>query len=130
MDLVKKLSVFTSLTLSSVILEHYIFTNTSYKSNTNSSNNVNNESNNSSNLLHLLNNNDESKSRIFELLKMNEIIYGKTLINKKFIHLSNPYNLYIKDIYGLDDKVKYKHFENYDFNKLSDFFLNIHIFVN
>jgi len=47
---------------------------------------------------------------------------------KKYSNLSVPFNRNIKYIYGLPHY--YIEYENYDFNKLSDFFLNIHIFIN
>lgn len=58
-----------------------------------------------------------------------KVFTGQSQLNKKYAYLSTPFNRQIKDIYLVDD-VEYKTFENYDFNKLSDFFLNIHIFVN
>ena len=46
----------------------------------------------------------------------------------KNLNLSVPFNRNIKYIYSLPHY--YIEYENYDFNKLSDFFLNIHIFIN
>jgi len=48
---------------------------------------------------------------------------------KNQIHLSIPFNRKVKYIYGLDT-FYYQDYENYNFNKLSDLFLNIHIFIN
>ncbi len=47
---------------------------------------------------------------------------------KNILHLSTPFNRKIKYIYNLP--FFYTEYENYNFNKLSDFFLNIHIFIN
>ena len=44
-------------------------------------------------------------------------------------HISIPFNRKIKYIYNLDN-FYYMDYENYNFNKLSDLFLNIHIFIN
>lgn len=54
---------------------------------------------------------------------------GDSQLNKKFGYFTIPFNRKIKYIYNIDS-VDYPEYENYDFNKLSDFFLNIHIFVN
>ena len=45
------------------------------------------------------------------------------------LHLSTPFNRKIKYIYNLEN-FYYMDYENYNFNKLSDLFLNIHIFIN
>jgi hypothetical protein len=47
---------------------------------------------------------------------------------KKFLNITTPFNRQIKQIYDLP--YVYPEYENYNFNKLSDFFLNIHIFIN
>jgi hypothetical protein len=47
---------------------------------------------------------------------------------KNILHLSTPFNRKIRHIYSLP--FFYAEYENYNFNKLSDFFLNIHIFIN
>jgi hypothetical protein len=47
---------------------------------------------------------------------------------KEYMHISTPFNRQIKYIYNLPSH--YANYENYNFNKLSDFFLNIHIFIN
>lgn len=46
----------------------------------------------------------------------------------QMLNISIPFNREIKKIYDLD--IYYVDYENYDFNKLSDLFLNIHIFIN
>lgn len=48
---------------------------------------------------------------------------------KNYFHLSIPFNRKIKYIYDLEN-FYYIDYENYNFNKLSDIFLNIHIFIN
>ena len=48
---------------------------------------------------------------------------------KQNFHLSIPFNRKVKYIYNLDS-FYYIDYENYNFNKLSDLFLNIHIFIN
>jgi len=48
---------------------------------------------------------------------------------KQYFHLSIPFNRKVKYIYNLDS-FYYIDYENYNFNKLSDLFLNIHIFIN
>ena len=57
-------------------------------------------------------------------------IYDQLFNNqyKHILHLSTPFNRKIKYIYNLP--YYYTEYENYNFNKLSDFFLNIHIFIN
>jgi hypothetical protein len=71
---------------------------------------------------------------IESLLKYNDILdilqEEKVLRNqyKNMLHLSTPFNRKIKYIYNLP--FFYTEYENYNFNKLSDFFLNIHIFIN
>jgi hypothetical protein len=55
-----------------------------------------------------------------------DIILGNEM--KKYINLSTPFNRKTKYIYDLP--FTYPEYENYNFNKLSDFFLNIHIFIN
>lgn len=62
-------------------------------------------------------------------IELKDVFLGKSDINKKFNYLTTPFNRKIQQIYNISD-VKYKLYENYDFNKLSDIFLNIHIFVN
>ncbi len=47
---------------------------------------------------------------------------------KNQFHKSIPFNRKIKYIYNLP--FYYCEYENYNFNKLSDLFLNIHIFIN
>jgi hypothetical protein len=59
-----------------------------------------------------------------ELFNSNLIFSDKD----QLLNLSIPFNREIKKIYDLD--VYYVDYENYDFNKLSDLFLNIHIFIN
>ena len=66
---------------------------------------------------------------MIENLKYSFLLNNSNSVNKKYVHLSNSYNKLYKDVFQIKD-VKYKTIENYDFNKLSDFFLNIHIFVN
>lgn len=67
-----------------------------------------------------------------KLNDLNEIFKAKDLIfnnqQKNLMHLSTPFNRTIKEIYNLP--FYYADYENYNFNKLSDFFLNIHIFIN
>lgn len=46
----------------------------------------------------------------------------------QLLSLSIPFNREVMKIYDLD--LFYVDYENYDFNKLSDLFLNIHIFIN
>jgi hypothetical protein len=60
-----------------------------------------------------------------QIFQANEIIFKP---NKKYVHLTTPFNRKIKEIYDLP--FYYNDYENYNFNKLSDFFLNIHIFIN
>lgn len=48
---------------------------------------------------------------------------------KNYYHISIPFNRKVKFIYNLDN-FYYMDYENYNFNKLSDLFLNIHIFIN
>jgi hypothetical protein len=48
---------------------------------------------------------------------------------KNNYHISIPFNRKVKYIYNLDN-FYYMDYENYNFNKLSDLFLNIHIFIN
>jgi hypothetical protein len=48
---------------------------------------------------------------------------------KNNLHISTPFNRNVKYIYDLDN-FYYMDYENYNFNKLSDLFLNIHIFIN
>lgn len=63
---------------------------------------------------------------------LNQIFLKKDVIlnneMKKYTNLSTPFNRKIKYIYDLP--FEYPEYENYNFNKLSDFFLNIHIFIN
>lgn len=61
--------------------------------------------------------------------ELNSVFSGNTNLNKRYRYVSTPFNRVIKEIYGIEF-VEYKNYENYDFNHLSDFFLNIHIFVN
>ncbi len=62
----------------------------------------------------------------------NKLFQNKNLILgdeiKKYVNISTPFNRKIKYIYDLS--FIYPEYENYNFNKLSDFFLNIHIFIN
>ncbi len=61
-----------------------------------------------------------------KVLMNKESILGNEM--KKYINLSTPFNRNIKYVYDLP--FNYPEYENYNFNKLSDFFLNIHIFIN
>lgn len=61
-----------------------------------------------------------------EIFEKKHIILGNEM--NKYINLSTPFNRKIKYIYDLP--FVYPEYENYNFNKLSDFFLNIHIFIN
>lgn len=63
-------------------------------------------------------------NKIFE--KKDAIIYNNDV--KKYVNITTPFNRKIKYIYDLG--FVYPEYENYNFNKLSDFFLNIHIFIN
>jgi hypothetical protein len=75
-----------------------------------------------------------TKPQINKLLKANdlvEIFQEDRIFKNQFknmLHLSTPFNRKIKYIYNLP--FFYTEYENYNFNKLSDFFLNIHIFIN
>ena len=60
------------------------------------------------------------------LLKNKNIIIENQM--KKYLNISTPFNRKIKYIYDLS--FFYPEYENYNFNKLSDFFLNVHIFIN
>ena len=75
------------------------------------------------------NNNRFNKILNDELLTLNDVIYNKSKINKKYQHLSLSYNVLFEEIFSIEG-VRYSKYENYDFNKLSDLFLNIHIFIN
>ena len=78
----------------------------------------------------LMNVNTNDVEAIFENhLKLNNLLYYKLGYNKPFQFLSYSFNNKIKDIFNIDS-VEYKSNYNYDFNKISDFFLNIHIFFN
>ncbi len=61
-----------------------------------------------------------------EIFQINDQIFKNQY--KNILHLSTPFNRKIKYIYNLP--FFYTEYENYNFNKLSDFFLNIHIFIN
>jgi hypothetical protein len=63
---------------------------------------------------------------ICEIFQIHDTIFKNQY--KNILHLSTPYNRKIKYIYNLP--FFYTEYENYNFNKLSDFFLNIHIFIN
>lgn len=71
----------------------------------------------------------ESKSslNLRQIFQLNNLILGN--YDKKHLHLSIPFNRSVAKIYKLDH-FYYIDYENYNFNKLSDFFLNIHIFIN
>ncbi len=62
-----------------------------------------------------------------KLFESENIILREQLKNN--YHISIPFNRKIKYIYNLDN-FYYMDYENYNFNKLSDLFLNIHIFIN
>jgi len=67
--------------------------------------------------------NHELLGKLFEI----EPYFSKQQLTK-FSNISVPFNRKIKEIYELPHY--YIEYENYDFNQLSDFFLNIHIFIN
>lgn len=86
------------------------------------------------------NSKDEDCNKIseFEITELNKFPIRKIFQAEKFIlreplkknfHISIPFNRKIQYIYNLDS-FYYIDYENYNFNKLSDLFLNIHIFVN
>jgi hypothetical protein len=64
--------------------------------------------------------------KIFKIMKAEKYILNDQLKNK--LNVSTPFNRKIKYIYDLP--FYYVEYENYNFNKLSDLFLNIHIFIN
>jgi hypothetical protein len=65
-----------------------------------------------------------NKDSILQILDK-ELIFGES---EQILNISIPFNRDIRRIYDLD--LYYVNYENYDFNKLSDLFLNIHIFIN
>ena len=71
--------------------------------------------------------------RRYKELPLNKIFEAEKYILreplKNHFHLSIPFNRKIKYIYNLEN-FYYIDYENYNFNKLSDIFLNIHIFIN
>lgn len=72
---------------------------------------------------------DDDKLIFSNYLKLNNLLYYKKGLNKPFQCLSYSFNNKVKEIFNIDS-VEYKSSYNYDFNKISDFFLNIHIFFN
>jgi len=64
--------------------------------------------------------------KILKIMNAEKFILNDQLKNK--LNVSIPFNRKIKYIYDL--QFYYVEYENYNFNKLSDLFLNIHIFIN
>ena len=66
------------------------------------------------------------KIHLQQIFKSEKFILNNHLKSKQ--NVSIPFNRKIKYIYNLP--FFYLEYENYNFNKLSDLFLNIHIFIN
>ena len=76
---------------------------------------------------------EQKRDKLQSQIKYHEFIslFNRGLIfndKDQMMNISIPFNREIKKIYDLD--LYYVDYENYDFNKLSDLFLNIHIFIN
>ncbi len=65
-------------------------------------------------------------NHIASILQAEKYIFREQIKHK--LNISIPFNRTIRYIYDLP--FYYIDYENYNFNKLSDLFLNIHIFIN
>jgi hypothetical protein len=71
--------------------------------------------------------NNLSLPPFYKILEAEKYILQEPIKNN--LHISTPFNRNVKYIYDLEN-FYYMDYENYNFNKLSDLFLNIHIFIN